>query len=81
MNEQGEGAFVIEGSGDDWKIMSYALPKEGNQFGKEELRNTYLAQAMGSPCFEDSEREVLLSYLADKTMEKGSNVIWTINML
>ena len=65
IDEQGEGAFIIEGGENDWKITEYTLPRERREFKQEEIRNAYLAQAMINPEFEDSERALLTEYLED----------------
>jgi hypothetical protein len=63
IGDRGELAVIVEGSADQWKITGYALPREDNQFQNDEVRNVFLAQAMGSPVYEDSDREVLSRYL------------------
>ena len=63
IGDQGELAVVLEGSSDQWKITGYALPKKGEHFPDNEVRNIFLAQTMGSPIYEDSDREILSKYL------------------
>jgi hypothetical protein len=63
IGDQGELAVKIEGSGDQWKITGYCLPKKGDCFQKDEVRNVFLAQTMENPVYEDRDREVLSQYL------------------
>src|SRR5271154_4837 len=62
---------MIEGSGDDWKIVGYTMPREGKVFHDGEVRNAFLAQAMESKNFEDSEREILSNYLGRNVVQKS----------
>ena len=39
IEDQGEGAFMIEESQNRWKITGYTLPRKGKMFKEEELRN------------------------------------------
>ena len=55
--------MIIEGSGHQWKITDYTLPKNGKSFRNNEVRNVFLAQTMSDPVYEDSEREILSKYL------------------
>src|SRR6202789_4110677 len=59
----GEVALVVEQDGDATKIVSYTLPRRGEVFEEGEVWNAFLAQAMGSERFEDSDRENLSQYL------------------
>jgi len=59
----GEVALVVEQDGDATKIVSYTLPRRGEVFEEGEVRNAFLAQAMGGERFEDSDRENLSQYL------------------
>ena len=63
IEDQGEGAFMIEESQNRWKITGYTLSRKGKMFKEEELRNAFLAQTMGNTKFEDKDRMVLTSYL------------------
>jgi hypothetical protein len=64
LEEQGEGAFMMESENQSWKITGYTLPREGKTFVENEVRNTFLAQAMTSvERFEDNERVTLTQYL------------------
>ena len=63
ISDQGELAVRIEGSGDQWKITGYCLPKHEDSFQNDEVRNVFLAQTMENPVYEDSDREVLSQYL------------------
>ena len=63
ISDQGELAVQIEGSGDQWKITGYCLPKHEDSFQNDEVRNVFLAQTMENPVYEDSDREVLSQYL------------------
>lgn len=73
MDEEGETAVVLEHEGDDCKIVGYTLPKEGKVFQTGEIRNAFLAQAMGNPQFEDTDREVLSKYLGNATLPAAVN--------
>ena len=63
ISDQGELAVQIEGSGDQWKITGYCLPKHEDSFQNDEVRNVFLAQTMENPVYEDSDRGVLSQYL------------------
>ena len=63
ISDQGELAVILEGSDDQWKITGYVAPKSGEHFQDDEIRNVFLAQSMGNPIYEDSEREILSQYL------------------
>ena len=54
---------MVEQDGDATKIVSYTLPRRGEVFEEGEVRNAFLAQAMGGKRFEDSDRENLSQYL------------------
>ena len=41
MGDRGELAVVLEGSGDQYKITGYALPREGECFEDNEVRNVF----------------------------------------
>src|SRR5271169_6392211 len=79
MGDHGEAAFVIEQDGDSIKFVGYTLPKHGTTFENGEIRNAFLAQAMGSSDFEDKDREKLSSYLTkrfvdDKTIGRAKEL-------
>ena len=63
IKDQGEAAFILKREGEEWKITSYTLPRQGKTFEIEEVRNAFLAQTMDSANFEDADRSVLMSYL------------------
>ena len=42
----GEVALVVEQDGDVTKFVSYALPRQGNNFVDGEIRNAFLSQMM-----------------------------------
>src|SRR5271169_1769572 len=69
--DQGEAAFMIEGSGDDWTIVGYTVPRKGKVFQDGEVRNAFLAQAMESKNFEDGEREILSNYLGRAVVQNN----------
>ena len=58
-----EVALVVEQDGDVTKFVSYTLPRQGNSFEDQEIRNAFLSQAMENRCFKDSDRELLSKYL------------------
>ena len=66
--DQGEAAFVVDGSESVYKIVGYTLPREGKVFQCEEIRNAFLAQSMISPEFKDRDRVVLSNYLDRRAM-------------
>ena len=68
MGSQGELAVSLEGSGDQWKITGYVLPRGKEKFESNEIKNVFLSQTMLAPVYEDSEREVLLNYLEKGTL-------------
>src|SRR5271169_1013421 len=72
IGDQGEAAFILEGSGDDWKFVGYTLPRKGKVFQDGEVRNAFLAQAMESKNFEDGEREILSNYLGRAVVQKSA---------
>ena len=55
--------MIVEGCNDQYKFTGYCLPKEGGSFKNDEVRNVFLAQTMGNPIYEDSDRAVLSQYL------------------
>ena len=55
--------MIVEGSDDQYKFTGYCLPKRGNNFDIDEVRNVFLAQTMENPVYEDSDRAVLSQYL------------------
>ena len=71
IKDQGELAILLEGSNDQWKITGYALPRIGDHFGKEEVRNVFLSQTMENPVYEDSDREILSKYLDEAMLPVG----------
>ena len=71
MGDQGELAVILEGGNDQWKITGYALPKTGDHFAKEEVRNVFLSQTMENPVYEDKDREVLSKYLDEAMLPAG----------
>ena len=58
-----EVALVVEQDGETNKIVSYALPREGDEFVGGEIRNAFLSLAIENERFEDRDRERLTSYL------------------
>ena len=66
-------AVIIEGSGHQWKITDYTLPKNGKSFKNNEVRNVFLAQTMSDPVYEDSEREILSKYLDKVPLTVAAN--------
>src|SRR5277367_668188 len=70
----GEVALVVERDGEAIKFVSYTLPRRGEEFVEGEIRNAFLAQAMGNERFEDSDREVLTTYLNASVLEKSGGV-------
>src|SRR5271169_1670749 len=69
MGDHREAAFVIEQDGDSIKFVGYTLPKHGTMFEVGEIRNAFLAQAMGNSDFEDRDREKLSSYLTERFVD------------
>jgi len=65
---------VVEQDGETVKFVSYTLPRRGEEFEQGEVRNAFLAQAIGSERFEDSEREVLTTYLNASVLERSDEV-------
>ena len=65
---------MVERDGDAIKFVSYTLPRRGEEFEEGEIRNAFLAQAMGNECFEDSDREILTTYLNASVLEKSEGV-------
>ena len=65
---------MVEQDGETVKFVSYTLPRRGEEFEQGEVRNAFLAQAMGNECFEDSEREVLTTYLNASVLERSDGV-------
>ena len=63
IEDQGEIALILEQEGDQCKIVKYALPKKGENFQENEVRNVYLAQTMETPVYEDTDRNILTKYL------------------
>jgi hypothetical protein len=68
IEDQGEAAFILEHENDQCKIVGYTLPKKGKIFPFDEVRNVFLAQTMGNPIYEDSDRAVLSKYLDTVTL-------------
>ena len=68
IDDQGEIALVLEHVDGECKIVGYTLPKQGETFQPDEVRNAFLVQSMGNPVFEDSDREVLSKYLDSATL-------------
>ena len=73
IDDQGEIALVLEHVDGECKIVGYTLPKQGETFQPDEVRNAFLAQSMGNPVFEDSDREVLSKYLDSATLPVSAN--------
>ena len=63
MIDRGEVALIIEKEGDTMKIVSYNIPRAGENFSNGEIRNAFLSQAMETNGFEDTERVMLSKYL------------------
>ena len=68
----GEAALIIEQDGDKTKVVEYTLPRRMYEFEDGEIRNAFLAQTMENKCFEDSEREILETYLNASTLKGDS---------
>ena len=79
IENQGEAALILEQDGDDCKIVGYTLPKCGSSFQKDEVRNAFLAQTMGNPVFEDSDRELLSKFLEDAILSVNMNSETVVN--
>ena len=83
IEDQEEVALIIEGQGDAWKITGYMVPRKGQTFEQNEIRNMYLAQAMDHQIFKDRDRAMLTLYLEkgvrqkedQKILIRGTNMI------
>jgi hypothetical protein len=73
INDQGEIALIFEKDDDDCKIVGYTLPRVGESFQNDEVRNVFLAQTMENPIFEDSDRAILSKYLESRTSSVAVN--------
>ena len=71
MGDQGEVAFMIEGSREDWKFMGYTVPQKGKTFEDGELQNVFLAESMTNREFEDEDRVKLIVYLGSSLLGKN----------
>ena len=77
--------MIVEGNNDQYKFTGYCLPKHGNSFDNDEVRNVFLAQTMDNPVYEDTDRKVLSQYLDtvalpididNKTMNEGARSVY-----
>jgi hypothetical protein len=70
----GEVALIIEQDGDKTKIVNYTLPRWKYEFEDEEIRNAFLAQTMENKCFEESDRDLLTTYLNASVLKRDKNI-------
>ena len=73
IGDHGELAMLVDGDNDQYKFTGYCLPKQGNVFQENEVRNIFLAQSMEGPVYEDKDREVLSQYLDTIGLPVGVN--------
>ena len=75
---------MLEKDGESLKIIGYTLPRIGDAFEIEEIRNAFLAQSMEDKRLEDKDRAVLAQYLEERAIrkeKKGQKIIRGTNML